>query len=139
MTEAKLKWAGGIRFEGQSAFGLPIATDGLKKIGGTELGYKPTELVLFGLAGCTGVDIVKILEKQRQKLNGFEIEVTGHQPDDFPKPFKKIEVKFIFTGENLDPAKVEQAIALSDEKYCTVSLTLKGVANIITSYEIKEG
>jgi putative redox protein len=138
MVEAKLKWAGGLKFDGTSVFGLPISTDGTKKSGGTEQGYGPTELVMFGLAGCTGVDVVKILEKMRQKLTGLEIEVNAVQPDEYPKPFNKIEVKYILRGQGLDKTKVEQAIELSEEKYCAVSLTLKGVANFKTSYEIIE-
>jgi putative redox protein len=138
MIEAKLKWTGGIRFEGVSLFGFPIATDGAMMAGGTENGYKPTELVLFGLAGCTGVDIANILKKMRQEVTGIEIEVKGYQPEEHPKPFNKIEVKYIFTGRNLDKTKIEQAINLSEEKYCSVSQTLKGVARIISSYEIRE-
>jgi len=138
MVEAKLKWVGGVKFDGKSAFGLPISTDGTKKAGGTENGYQPTELVMFGLAGCTGVDVVKILEKMRQKLTGLEIEVKATQPDGYPKPFNKIEVNYILRGKDLDKNKVEQAIEFSEEKYCAVSLTLKGVANIKSSFEIIE-
>jgi putative redox protein len=138
MIEAKLKWTGGIKFEGTSAFGHPIVTDSAKKSGGGESGYKPTELVLFGLAGCTGVDVVKILEKMRQKLTGLEVQVQGFQPDEYPKPYNKIEVKYIFRGTGLDKKKVEKAIDLSENKYCMVSLSLKGVARITSSYEIIE-
>ncbi len=138
MIEAKLKWTDGIRFEGTSAYGHKIATDGAKKIGGTENGYKPTELVLFGVAGCTGVDVVRILEKMQQKVTGLEIEVKGFHPDQYPKPFNKIEIHFIFTGKNLDEKKVAKAINLSEEKYCMVSQSLKGMANIITNYKIIE-
>ena len=138
MIEAKMNWTGGIRFEGVSAFGHMIATDGVKKAGGNEDGYKGPELVLFGLAGCTGVDVVKILEKMRQDLTGIEIEVKGYQPDEYPKPYNKIEVKYIFRGKNLDPEKIEKAISLSEDKYCMVSLSLKGVARINSSYEIIE-
>ena len=138
MVEAKLNWTGGIRFEGKSAFGLNIATDGIKKVGGTENGYKPPELVLFGLAGCTGVDLVKILEKMRQEITGIEIEVKGFQPEEYPKPFNKIEVKYIVRGKGLEEDKVARAITLSEEKYCMVSLSLKGVARITSTYEIIE-
>jgi putative redox protein len=139
MVEAKLTWSGGIKFEGKSKFGLPIATDGGRKAGGTESGYKPSELVLFGLAGCTGIDVVRILEKQCQQLIELEIEVKGFQPDEYPKPYNKIEIKYIFTGKNLDRNKVEKAIKLSDDKYCMVSQSMKGVADINSEYEIKEG
>jgi putative redox protein len=139
MLNAKMSWGGGLKFEGVSGFGLPIITDGDKKAGGEESGYKPTELILFGLAGCTGIDIVRILEKQRQQLTGLDIELNAYQPDQYPKPFNRIEIKFIFTGKGLNPKKVEKAIELSEEKYCSISLTLKGVAKIITNYEIREG
>nr|MBN2277804.1 OsmC family protein [candidate division Zixibacteria bacterium] len=138
MFETRVKWTGGMRFEGVSAFGLPIATDASRKSGGNENGYNPVELVLFGLAGCTGVDVLNILKKMKQQVSGLDIEVRGHQPEQYPKPFNRIEVKFILRGNNLNPQKVEQAIEMSEEKYCSVSLSLKGVANIITSYEIIE-
>ncbi|MCP4703288.1 MAG: OsmC family protein, partial [candidate division Zixibacteria bacterium] len=92
MMEAKLKWTDGIRFEGTSEFGHKIATDGPKTAGGTEDGYKPTELVLFGVAGCTGVDVVRILQKMQQNVTGIEIEVKAFHPDEYPKPFKRIEI-----------------------------------------------
>ncbi len=138
MLEAKMKWGGGLKFEGVSEFGHILTTDGSKKAGGEESGYRAPELVLFALAGCTGIDVVKILEKMRQKLTGLEIQVEGHQPEDYPKPYNKIEVKYIFRGKNLDRKKVEKAIDLSENKYCMVSLSLKGVANISSSYEIIE-
>jgi putative redox protein len=138
MIEAKMKWTGGLKFEGLSAFGHNIAIDLAKKSGGNEDGYKPTELVLFSLAGCTGIDVVKILEKMRQEVTGVEVEVKGYQPDNYPKPYNKIEVRYILRGKNLDPRKVEQAINLSEDKYCMVSLSLKGVARINSSFEIIE-
>ena len=138
MVEAKLKWTGGLRFEGVSLFGHPIATDAARAAGGTENGYKPTELVLFGLAGCTGIDVAQILKKMRQEVTGMEIEVKGYQPEEHPKPFNKIEVRYIFRGKNLDKDKIERAINLSEEKYCSVSQTLKGMARITSTYEIHE-
>jgi len=139
MIEAKVKWVGGIKFEGQSVFGLPIIMDGAKAAGGTENGYKPTELVLYAVAGCTGIDVVKILEKMRQILTDLEIEVRAYYPDEYPKPFNKVEIHYIFTGKGIEKNKVEQAIKLSEDKYCMVSQTLKGTAEVITSYEIREG
>ncbi|MCX6826161.1 MAG: OsmC family protein [candidate division Zixibacteria bacterium] len=136
MVEAKLKWSGGIRFEGVSLFGLPIATDGSIEVGGEEKGYKPTELVLFGLAGCTGIDVVTILKKMHQELTAVEIEVKGYQPEEYPKPFNKIEIKYIFRGKKLDKNKIEQAIKLSEGKYCSVSQSLNGTAQISFSYNI---
>lgn len=138
MIEAKLKWTDGIRFEGTSVFGHKIATDGARAAGGAESGYKPTELVLFGLAGCTGIDVVKILEKMQQKISDLEVEVKAYHPDEYPKPFNKIEINYIFTGKNLDEKKVKKAIDLSEGKYCMVSQSLKGMAKIITNFKIIE-
>ncbi len=138
MLEAKLKWTGGIRFEGTSLFGHQIITDGARSAGGDESGYKPTELLLFSIAGCTGVDVALILGKMRQEITGIEIEVKGHQPEQFPKPFNRIEIKYLFRGKNLDRDKIKQAVSLSEEKYCSVSQTLKGIANIISTIEIIE-
>ena len=137
MLTAKMTWAGGLKFEGTSAFGHKIATDGGKKAGGKEEGYKPTELLLYGIAGCTGIDVVRILEKQRQKLTSLEIEMTAHQNDEYPKPFHTIEVKFVASGSNLDEKKLARAIELSEAKYCVISQTIQNETKMVTSYEIR--
>ena len=139
MLSTKMKWGGGLKFEGVSEFGHKIVTDVGKQSGGEEAGYKPTELLLFGLAGCAGIDVVRILEKQRQKLTSLEIEMTAHNNDDYPRNFHTIEVKFIARGEDLNPDKVAKAIELSEEKYCIVSQTIQSEAKVITSYEILPG
>lgn len=136
MITAKMKWAGGLKFEGTSAFGHKIATDGAKSAGGQEDGYTPTELVLYGIAGCTGIDVVRILEKQRQKLTALEIELVAHHNDDYPKPFHTVEIRYIARGENLDAKKLEAAIKLSHTKYCVVSQTLERETKVTTAYEI---
>jgi len=110
-----------------------------KEAGGTERGFKPTELLLWGIAGCTGIDVVRILRKQRQELTSLDVEITADQNDDYPKPFHTIEVKFIATGKNLNPDKLAKAIELSESKYCVVSQTVKSVTDIKTSYEIIPG
>ncbi len=136
MVTAKMKWAGGLRFEGISAFGEKIATAGGKPTGDQEPSYNPTELMFFGLAGCAGVDVVNIMGKMRQKLTSLEMEVVAHQNDDYPKPFHTVEVKFIARGENLDLNKLARAIALSEEKYCAVSQTIRTLGEVTTNYKI---
>ncbi len=137
MMTAKMTWTGGIKFEGTGAFGHKIVTDGAKGSGGGEEGYKPTELLLFSIASCTGVDVVHILKKQRQQLTSLAIEVTGHQSESYPKPFHTVEVKYILKGDNLDPAKVAKAIELSETKYCAVSQTVENAGKVVTSFEIQ--
>lgn len=136
MVTAKLNWTGGKRFEGTSVFGHTIVTDTTKASGGEESGYKPSELLLYAVAGCTGVDVVGILQKQRQELTSLEIEVIGSQPEESPKPYHTVEIKYRARGKNLDPRRVAQAVELSMTKYCMVSLTVKQETRVTTAIEI---
>lgn len=99
---------------------------------------RPSQMLLLGLAGCTGMDVVSILQKKRQDIASLEVEITGHQPDDYPKPFHTIEVLFKIKGQDIDPAAVERSIALSNTKYCIVSQTLQSEVEVVTTFEIEE-
>ncbi len=99
-------------------------------------GMKPSELILSALAGCASVDVVSILSKKRIPLSHLEVQVSAEQDADPPWIFRKIHAKFILKGEGLIEKDVEQAIALSEEKYCSVSATLRSSVEITTSYEI---
>jgi len=101
-------------------------------------GMKPSELILSALAGCASVDVVDILAKKRTPLSYLEVQVTAEQEADPPWTFREIFVKFIMKGENLTEKNVQQAIQLSQEKYCSVTATLSGKAEIITNFEILE-
>jgi putative redox protein len=101
-------------------------------------GMKPSELVLSALAGCASVDVVDILAKKRTPLSHLEVQVSAEQDADPPWTFRKIMVKFLVKGEGLTEKNVAQAIELSEEKYCSVAATLRGEAEIITSFEILE-
>ena len=135
-TVKKMKWTGGLQFEGTSIYGKKIVTDSSRETGGNEDGYSPSELVLFGLAGCTGIDVLLIMQKQRQKVSSMELEIVAHQNDDYPRPFHTIDLKFIVSGEEIDERKLSQAIELSQNKYCVVSQTLKQNTKVNSSYEI---
>ncbi|MBN2370078.1 MAG: OsmC family protein [Vicinamibacteria bacterium] len=136
-VKASMTWKGGLKFEGVSAFGNKVAIDAAKGAGGGEDGVKPTELLLWGIAGCTGIDVIRILRKQRQEIDSLEIEVVGRQNDDYPKPFHTIEVKYHVVGRNVDPDKLAKAIELSEGKYCVVSQTVQRETTITTSFEIE--
>ena len=99
-------------------------------------GVKPMELLLLGLAGCTGVDIVDILTKKRKHLEKFEVRVRGTRAEDYPKVYKEIEVVYRLWGEDISARDVEQAIRLSEEKYCSAQAMLDSDAEIRSSYEI---
>lgn len=137
MVSVKMAWKGGVAFEGIGAFGHTIRTDVAKQAGGEESGFKATELLLYGMAACTGVDVVRILQKQRQELTSLEIEVTGHQNEEYPKPFHTIEIVYRAKGKDLSPDKVAKAIELSKGKYCVVSQTVKNETKVTTRYEVE--
>jgi putative redox protein len=100
-------------------------------------GVGPMELLLAGLAGCTGMDIVSILEKKRQKPEKFEVKVRGSQKIDiYPKVFTEFQVEYTLWGDNLKEKDVEQAIQLSEEKYCSVGGTLSKAGPIHSTYRI---
>jgi putative redox protein len=98
----------------------------------------PMELLLLALGSCTGVDVISILKKKRQLVTDYRIEVSGERREDFPRAYTRLFVKHILRGRKLSEPAVAQAIELSDQKYCSVAATLRGSAEILTSYEIIE-
>lgn len=98
----------------------------------------PLELVLIGLGGCTGADVISILHKQREQVTDYRIEVRGERREEYPRSFRRIEVRHILRGHGLSEERVAHAIDLSSNKYCSVAATLKPTAEIVTSYEIHE-
>lgn len=126
-------WQGGLQFEARANSNIPVRIDG-----DAQNGVSPMEMILMGLAGCSGGDVIDILRKKRQKVSGFEVRVIGQRAEEHPRKYTNIEIVYTITGENVDPAAVERAIELSETKYCSVSATLKGVATIKSRYEIHE-
>ena len=98
----------------------------------------PMELVLIALGGCTGADVISILEKKRQRVTAYEIEVSGWRRDEHPRVYTRIEVIHRVRGEQVDERAVARAIELSETKYCSVSAMLSATAAITSRYEISE-
>ena len=110
--------------------GNEVHLDGSPDIGGKNLGTRPMQMLLTSLAGCTGIDVVMILDKQRQLYDTFDMDVEGERIEEAQaKPFSHITIHFNFTGQ-LDPGKAQRAIELSMEKYCSVGLTINKAAKI---------
>lgn len=130
--EIRAEWAGGLAFFGHTAAGAQIQIGSLNE----KPGIGPMEMLLLGLAGCTGMDIVNILQKKRIHLERLQINVRGKRAEVHPKIYTDIEVVYRLWGNDLDKASVEQAIQLSEDKYCSVSLMLEKAAHITTSYMI---
>ncbi len=133
---ATVKWVDGMSFVGQTASGHAVVMDGPPDIGGQNLGPRPMEMVLLGLGGCTAVDVMMILQKGNQDVRDCRIEVSAERADSVPKVYTKIHVHYVVTGKDLSDAKVERAVGLSAEKYCSVSKMLEKAAEITHGYEI---
>jgi putative redox protein len=99
----------------------------------------PIELLLLALGSCTGVDVVSILQKKRETVTDYRVEVRGERREDHPRSYKRMEVHHIVRGRNISEKSVMQAIELSEAKYCSVAATLRPTAEIVSSYEIIEG
>jgi putative redox protein len=125
-------------WQGETAFIGTNPNGGSVQMGSVDgrPGISPMEMLLLGAAGCTGVDIVNILGKKRKKLTRFQVRVSGKRADQHPKVYTEIEVEYILWGEDLDKKSVEQAIELSEEKYCSASIMLSATAQIHSTYRI---
>ncbi len=98
----------------------------------------PVELLLVALGSCTAVDVIGILQKKREQVSDYKVEVRGERQTDHPRSFNRMEVKHIITGKNVTPRAVAQAIELSENKYCSVAATLRPTVEIVSSFEIIE-
>lgn len=126
------------KMEATNENGNSIIMDGSEDIGGENLGARPMQVVLMALAGCTSIDVLSILKKQRQLVTDYDVEVTAdREQNKVPSLFTDIHIKFMLKGD-LDPIKVEKAIELSADKYCSVSKLLEKTANITWSFTINE-
>ena len=119
-----VNWVDGMLMVGKSHSGHSITMDGPTEIGGENLGVRPMEMLLLGVAGCTMIDVVTTLKKMRQDLTNCETKLSAERADEHPKVFTDIHIQFIVKGQDLDPKKVEKAITLSAEKYCSASIML---------------
>jgi putative redox protein len=128
-----INWTGNMAFSGLTANGHEISMDAAEDIGGQNSAPRPTELLLSAVAGCTGIDILMILQKMRTEPTAFKMELEGERADDHPKRFTKINVHYALEGD-LPEDKVIRAIQLSKDKYCSVAHSLN--AEITATYSI---
>jgi putative redox protein len=131
-----INWTEKMAFSSITPSGHEIKMDAAEKVGGTNNGARPTELLLNAVAGCTGIDIISILNKMRLNPTTFYMEVEGNRAEDHPKRFTDINIHYVLEGD-LPEDKVVRAIQLSKDKYCSVSHSLS--ATITASYSINSG
>ena len=126
----------GMAFYGTADTGFEIKMDTHPSAGGENDGFRPMELLLVGLGGCTAMDVVSILRKKRQTFSGFEVQLHADRAEEHPRIFTKINIHYIVRGDDVDPKAVERAIELSATKYCSAHAMLEKSATITSSFEI---
>ena len=133
-----LSWEGGLRFTSSDAHGHSVTVDAPRNDGDDFEGFMPGELLLTSLAGCSGIDVLGILTRQRQNVTGLQIKVKGMQASDPPWTWEDVELEYIVSGRDIRPALVERAIALSEDRYCSVGATIAGRTNVRSTFTIIE-
>ena len=138
LTEnASVSLADGMHFVGDID-GFRIDTDADEGFGGAGCGPQPLRFLLFGIAGCTAMDVISILRKKRQRVSGLEVEARGSRVDEHPKVYGAIEVIYRVRGKDIDPGAVARAIELSETRYCPAVAMVGKAARIDSRYEIEE-
>ena len=133
---AFVKQLRGITFVGKTDTNHWITMDGPENFYGSNSGIRPKELILLSLAGCTGSDVVAILQKKRVKMDNLEINITAEQQETHPQVYTKIHIEFLFYGKDISEKDVERAIDLSQTTYCSVTAMLQKSVEITHSFKI---
>lgn len=134
--DAKVKWIEKMQFVGNGPSKHTLVMDAHPEVGGEDSGVRPMELLLIGLGGCTGMDVVSLLNKMRVKFTHFEIEIKSERDTVHPKVFKKIKMNYIIKGDKIPKDKVKKAIELSQQRYCSASVMLGKTAELDYTYSI---
>jgi len=134
-----IAWDGDVRFVAETGSGHTLTLDGPPDAGGKNAGPRPMELMLLGVGGCASYDVVMILRKARQEVTGCTARLEADRAEAPPKVFTRVKLHFVVQGHNLSPAKVERAVHLSADKYCSASIMLqRGGVTVEHSFEIVE-
>ena len=135
-----INWVGEMAFEANPPSGNNFIMDSHPDFGGTNRGPSPVEAFLSALGACSAIDVLSILKKKKHQVTAYRIEVDGDRPPqgEYPRPFTSLVIRHIVTGVNLDPAAVERAVQLSDDKYCSVSATLREKPTVTSEFRIEE-
>lgn len=135
---ANVKWHQGLTFTGEADTGFSVPLGGKSSAGGEDDGFRPMELIATGLAGCTAMDTISILEKKRQDVTGFEVRFSAERAENHPQVFTHIRLEYLVTGHEVEEKAVHRAIQLSADRYCPAQAMLSQVVPIELSYKIYE-
>ncbi len=130
---------GETRWKAIAGSGNSVTMDGPADDGGTEAGFRPMELLLVGLGGCMGYDMTMILRRMRQEVTGYRLSLAGERAEDLPSVYTSVKLHHVITGNNLNPDKVERALALATERYCSAWAMFSKTAKLTNSYQIEHG
>jgi len=133
-----VQWQDNMTFIGRSDSGFPVQMDADSSFGGTNNGVRPMEMIALGLAGCTGMDVISILQKKRQQVTRFEVRVNAPRSAEHPKVFTNALITYIVTGKNVDESALLRSIELAATKYCPAQFMLVQVFPMELHYEIYE-
>lgn len=136
--KARVQLLDGMTFVAESGTGHALVVDASPDVGGRDLGPRPMELVLMGTGACSAIDVVHILRKARQAISGCVVELDSDRAADDPKVFTRIHFHFVVTGRGLNPAQVERAVRLSQEKYCSATAMMAKTATVTADFEIRD-
>ena len=136
MNEVSVNWIEDNTFAAATGSGHTVVLDSMPKDGSISAGPSPMEMLLVGMAGCTAVDVVLILKRQRQPLRGLQVICKGERAQDYPMVYTHITVEYVVQGD-VDEDKLQRAIELSEEKYCSASAMLGKTAIIESSYRLE--
>ena len=137
--KARVKWVQDVTFIAESGSGHSVVMDGAPDAGGRNVGFRPMEMMLIGLGGCSAFDVVMILKRGREPITDCVVELEAQRATTDPKIFTAIELVYKVTGKNLDPNKVERAVSLSAEKYCSATKIMSATAKLTHRVEIIDG
>jgi putative redox protein len=127
--KARIKWVQDVMFVAESGSGHSVVIDGAPDAGGRNMGVRPMEMMLMGLGSCSAFDVLTILKRSREQVTDCAVELDGQRAETDPKVFTAVELVYKITGKKLDPKKVERAVNLSAEKYCSASKMFAATAN----------
>jgi putative redox protein len=130
------KYETAMQFDVTSSSGHHVTLDNVTQPGSEHVGFSPMEMLLVALAGCTGINVITILQKKQEQVTAYEIQVHGILTEQFPKIFLEITVEHFLTGHNIKPESVARSIELSETRYCGVSIMLSKTAKITNTFEI---
>jgi len=134
--KARVKWVENVTFVGQSGSGHSVVMDGAPDAGGQNLGFRPMEMLLLGLGGCSAFDVVMILKRGRERVTDCVVEIDAERAETEPKVFTRIAMRYIVSGHGLDQKKVERAVSLSADKYCSATAMMNKTAKITHEIEV---